>query len=125
MDSVSLVSYLSPVRVSGPPEARDPNLMVLAALNPEKAPPAEIVSILNDILPPREFEEGGFKWRQVVSTKQVSRARARARARARKNLGESGRGCQAGRESVREAPAAASSSDGNLPEEKGALFASF
>ena len=74
MDSFSLVSYLSPVRVSGPPEARDPNLMVLAALNPEKAPPAEIVSILNDILPPREFEEGGFKWRQVVSTKQVGRA---------------------------------------------------
>ena len=75
MDSFSLVSFRSPVRVSGLPEARNPNLMVLAALNPEKEPPAEIVSILNDILPPREFEERGFKWRQVVSTKQVSRAR--------------------------------------------------
>ena len=37
MDSFSLVSFLSPVRVSGVPEARNPNLMVLAALNPEKA----------------------------------------------------------------------------------------
>ena len=74
MDSFSLVSFLDPLRVSGPPEARNPNLMVLAALTPEKEPRAEIVSILNDIFPPREFEEGGFKWRQVVSTKQVSRS---------------------------------------------------
>ena len=77
MDSFSLVSFLSPVKVTGFPEARNPNLMVLAALKPEKEPPAEIVSILNEILPPRQFEESGFKWRQVVSTKQVSRARAR------------------------------------------------
>ena len=74
MDSFSLVSFLDPLRVSGPPEARNPNLMVLAALTPEKEPRAEIVSILNDIFPPREFEEGGFRWRQVVSTKQVSRS---------------------------------------------------
>ena len=77
MDSFSLVSFLSPVKVTGFPEAQNPNLMVLAALKPEKEPPAEIVSILNEILPPRQFEESGFKWRQVVSTKQVSRARAR------------------------------------------------
>ena len=71
MDSFSLVSFLSPVRISGLREARNPDPRVVVPLKREKAPPPEIVSILNQILPPREFEESGFKWRQVVSTKQV------------------------------------------------------
>ena len=73
MNSFSLVSFISPVKVFELPEAEKLDPLVPAALNREKAPPPEIVSILNEILPPREFEEGGFKWRQVVSTKQVSR----------------------------------------------------
>ena len=72
MDSFTLVSFLAPVRISGDPEAPSSNLLVLSALNRKKETPAEVVSILNEILPPRIFEERGFKWRQEVSTKQVS-----------------------------------------------------
>jgi dynein light intermediate chain, axonemal len=67
----SLVRYDNPVLLTDAKKARAAKMA--KAKNTDKTQIPQTEDILNSIIPPREFEEGGQKWIQFVSTTPATR----------------------------------------------------
>ena len=74
MEAFSLVQFLPPMRVEDGFLARSYQAgQPPVILNKKRDTPEEIKTLLNTILPPREFEHEGEVWRQCVSSVSTDR----------------------------------------------------